>query len=135
MDSYTLTFFIAALVAAMIVGYLFGLRTTRMAHEVMQRKLVDAYDEHDWCQKKYLALRKKYQEKLDMINELEATNALLRKANEQIYEDGIKDGKQSGKIEVIKQLGKSLLDESAVLGGNGIVEKNTPINQLAKIKD
>lgn len=136
MDSYTFTFFVLAVVAGMVLGYLLGLRTTRMAHEVMQRKLVDAYDENSWTEKKYKHLKEKYTEKLNMINDLEATNALLRKANEQIYEDGIKDGKQEGKIAVIKELGKCLVDESKVLNGNGIVKDNEfVINQLAKIKD
>lgn len=131
MDSYTFTFFVLAVVAGLVVGYLLGLRTTRMAHEVMQRKLVDAYDENSWTEKKYKHLKEKYTEKLNMITDLEATNSLLRKANEQIYEDGIKDGK----IAVIKELGKCLVDESKVLNGNGIVKDNeVAINQLRCLK-
>ena len=135
MDTYTFTFFIAAICAALVVGYLLGLRTTRKAHEIMQRKVVDVYSDIDWCEKKYKVLKQKYQDKLDMINDLEKTNADLRKANEEMYDAGFMDGKQAGKIGVIKELGKSLIDESSVLNGNGIVKDNeTVINQLKNIK-
>lgn len=134
MDAYTFTFFTAAVCAAIIFGYLFGLRTTRKAHEVIQRKLIDAYQENDWTEKKYKVLKQNYTGKLNMITELENTNALLRKANEQVYEDGIMDGKQAGKLEFVKKLGKSLVDESNVLNGNGIVEAIPVPNQINNVK-
>ena len=124
MDTYTLTFFTAAVCAALVVGYLLGLRTTRKAHEVLQRKVIDSYQEADWSEKKYGVLKKKYTEKMDMINELEKTNALLRKANEDVYDMGLKDGEQKGKIGVIKELGKSLVDESACLKRGSVVTSN-----------
>lgn len=135
MDIYTVTFFAASIITALVLGYLIGLRITRKGQEVMQRKLVDAYQESEWTDKKYKVLKQRYTDKLDMISDLEAINANLRKANEQIYDMGVADGKQQGKIDYIKKLGKSLLGESGVLGRNGIVKDNKiVINQLKNVK-
>lgn len=134
MDTLYIGLIVIGALFFVLVGYVIAVFSYGKHTDDMQRKLVDAYDENSWTEKKYKQLKLKYQDKLDMITDLEATNALLRKANEQIYEDGIKDGKQNARIEAIKEIGKSLLDESVVLKNGGIVSKSVPINQVRSLQ-
>ncbi|MBK8609110.1 MAG: hypothetical protein IPL84_03985 [Chitinophagaceae bacterium] len=139
MDNYTLFFFIAAILTAVVAGYLIGLRVTRKGHEAMQRKLFDAYAEIEDFGNKYKSLKQKYINAFSMIKDLEESNALLRGCNQDIakenYEAGIMDGKQQGKLDFVKKLGDAMVKESNVLNRKGIVKDNeTVINQLKNIK-
>lgn len=146
----TLDYLVIALAVFAIasVSFAIGYRVNVLAYEKLQRDLVDMHEtltqkikELFQVKKKWYDLAKQVVEYEQIIKDLRKENKnlentfdSLKKANEEIYNEGFSNGKNEGRLDIIRTIGKSMIEDSEVLKGGIVSEADPLINQVKNLK-
>ena len=145
LDYLVIALFLFAIAA---VSFTVGYKINSFLYEKLQRDLVDMHETLTQKIKELIQTKKKWYDLAKQVIEyeqalkelrrenknLENTFDNLKKANEEIYNEGFCNGKNEGRLDIIKTIGKSMIDDSEVIKA-GIVSKADPlINQVKNLK-